>query len=949
MFKFVRGKKKRVSAVAAKKNAENVGFFDGYDGNEIWGWAPPGDDKSPVPLALYINDTKICSFSANKFRDDLQKAGVSNGCVAFREKMPIREIFSRFGAGASLSVRDDRTGQELSYSPKTVRDCDLIWQVDEWTGSVLRGWIFDRNNPEVEILLQMFIDGQRVAAIPANQERPDLMDVTGENCRHGFHVPISPLSKGADFFRMKVEVTYDADYVICEEREIYAFEEQIKQLTHLQTYLREHRYGDGDRGKSFLVSSILPGLIDTCRERRDVPTASRRAVKISGRKSDIAVVIPVYRGVAETVSCLQSVLKSRNKRRFTVHVIADGCPEPEMLPAIQKLRKTHVFNLVQNDANLGFVATVNRGIALAEGRDVILLHSDTRVSDGWVDALAAEAASAEMIGTVTPISNNATVSSFPALCSDNELPDGWDVDRLAALCRTHVHPPVDIPAAHGFCMYIKRETLAEVGLFDEEQWGKGYGEDADFSLRASKLGWRHVITNKTFVAHLGEVSFAADAGKSQPGNFEKLNMLYPDYPAMIQRFIAADPMRGLRAELAIQLLRAEAAGATAGGDAQGKSMLFVSHTIGGGTDVAINSLATQLQREGQAVFLLTTEDNRIWRVQSLGSNVRAEFDIDSAYSALIRLLKALDIWSIQYHHVLQFGKTIWRLPADLKCEYDVTLHDYYSICPRADLVTRDDVYCGEPDARGCQECLNAIGVHAYSFLQMSDVGGDIDAWRTYFHEHLSHARKVFTPSEDTRDRILKYFPLNNIEARYHPESEVTLSLSIAPKSGGYPVNIGFLGAIGPNKGLNVIKGLAEEIAKTNTPARLTIIGYTSDDRYFDSYDFVEITGPYQAADLGKHMTDCHIDVVFLASICPETYGYTYSEAVRLGYPIVSYAVGALAERIGKSGWGMLVETDSTAADLLSQLIECATRETRETLTLGQEYAGALLSNYYGIQ
>ena len=56
----------------------------------------------------------------------------------------------------------------------------------------------------------------------------------------------------------------------------------------------------------------------------------------------------------------------------------------------------------------------------------------------------------------------------------------------------------DIPTAHGFCMYIKREAIDDLGLFDEETFGKGYGEENDFSyrcLQAMDIDIYYVITH----------------------------------------------------------------------------------------------------------------------------------------------------------------------------------------------------------------------------------------------------------------------------------------------------------------------------------------------------------------------------------------------------------------------------------------------------------------------
>jgi acetyltransferase-like isoleucine patch superfamily enzyme len=48
-------------------------------------------------------------------------------------------------------------------------------------------------------------------------------------------------------------------------------------------------------------------------------------------------------------------------------------------------------------------------------------------------------------------------------------------------------------------MYIKRTCLHETGPCDEANFGHGYGEECDFSLRASALGWKHAVAADVFV------------------------------------------------------------------------------------------------------------------------------------------------------------------------------------------------------------------------------------------------------------------------------------------------------------------------------------------------------------------------------------------------------------------------------------------------------------------
>ena len=51
----------------------------------------------------------------------------------------------------------------------------------------------------------------------------------------------------------------------------------------------------------------------------------------------------------------------------------------------------------------------------------------------------------------------------------------------------------------------RRELIQAIGIFDEERFGRGFGEENDYCLRAARAGFRAVI------ARLGKDFAAADA------------------------------------------------------------------------------------------------------------------------------------------------------------------------------------------------------------------------------------------------------------------------------------------------------------------------------------------------------------------------------------------------------------------------------------------------------
>src|SRR5699024_10554590 len=140
------------------------------------------------------------------------------------------------------------------------------------------------------------------------------------------------------------------------------------------------------------------------------------------------------------------------------------------------LRETNI-KILENEENIGFSATVNRGIALSDENDVILLNSDVLVTPEWVEKLIKCAYSDAGIATVTPLSNNASICSVPVSNQNNPLPDNMTLEEYAVeIERTSLKSYPSIPMAVGFCMYIKRSVIKEVGLFDSAAFGLGYGE-----------------------------------------------------------------------------------------------------------------------------------------------------------------------------------------------------------------------------------------------------------------------------------------------------------------------------------------------------------------------------------------------------------------------------------------------------------------------------------------
>jgi len=98
-------------------------------------------------------------------------------------------------------------------------------------------------------------------------------------------------------------------------------------------------------------------------------------------------------------------------------------------------------------------------------------------------------------------------------------------------------------------MAISRAAIRRVGLFDAATFGRGYGEENDFSLRAEAAGMRNVLCDDAFVVHIGGQSFGPTGLKPDAGAMERLLGKHPDYLERVSAWIAADPLAARRAAL----------------------------------------------------------------------------------------------------------------------------------------------------------------------------------------------------------------------------------------------------------------------------------------------------------------------------------------------------------------------------------------------------------------
>ncbi len=275
-----------------------------------------------------------------------------------------------------------------------------------------------------------------------------------------------------------------------------------------------------------------------------------------GQLAKVDVVMPVYGSRALVLQAIDSVFAAETKEAYELVVVDDASPDPVLREELEALARVGLITLLVNERNLGFVESVNRGFALHADRDVILLNSDTKVFGGWLDRLMA-ALRTERTATATPLSNAATILSYPATLCDNRLPADAQVELWDGLCAALDAPFVEVPTGVGFCMAVRRACLDQIGAFDGERFGRGYGEENDFCLRATAAGWRHLAAPGLFVWHRGGASFGVEREALIAAAQATIERLHPGYAAAVGQFIRRDPLSAARQALDMARIAAD--------------------------------------------------------------------------------------------------------------------------------------------------------------------------------------------------------------------------------------------------------------------------------------------------------------------------------------------------------------------------------------------------------
>ena len=383
----------------------------------------------------------------------------------------------------------------------------------------------------------------------------------------------------------------------------------------------------------------------------------------------IDIIICIHNALDDVRNCLESISQYTTEP-YNLILIDDGSDKTTKDFLALFASREPKCKLIRNETAKGYTYAANMGMRASQSLFFVLLNSDTIVGPEWIDRMYRIFLNDEKIGIVGPLSNTASWQSVPKLSEDgdwatNPLPEGFTVTKMAKSIAKYsgcIFP--EVPLLNGFCLMIRKRVVDQIGFFDEENFGKGYGEEDDFNLRAEKAGWKKVIADDVFIFHAQSRSYSHQQRYELSRiSGEKLRKKHG--AEKIEASVAfMNPNRvieGIRSRVSVMKERERYL--QLGQSFAGKKVLFVLPVIdaGGGANVIIDE-SRAMRNMGVDVNIFNLSEYKSAFLQSypcldiplVFGNTTDLLEISSGYDAVV----ASANYSVEWLKPLENNKTI---------------------------------------------------------------------------------------------------------------------------------------------------------------------------------------------------------------------------------------------------------------------------------------------------
>lgn len=193
-------------------------------------------------------------------------------------------------------------------------------------------------------------------------------------------------------------------------------------------------------------------------------------------------------------------------------IVIDNATDPKEIVPVKNLFPW--IKIICNKNNIGFAAANNQGIKASQGEYILLLNTDTEISDNTIEKLLEIFAKDQVIGVAgcKLLNKDGTlqpsIGYFPSIIKVffwmsfvDDIPILTSVIKPYHLENKNYYDfLLEVDWVSGACFMVKKNVILEAGLLEENIFM--YGEEVEWCYRIKKRGFKVFYTPKTSVLHL---------------------------------------------------------------------------------------------------------------------------------------------------------------------------------------------------------------------------------------------------------------------------------------------------------------------------------------------------------------------------------------------------------------------------------------------------------------
>ncbi len=226
---------------------------------------------------------------------------------------------------------------------------------------------------------------------------------------------------------------------------------------------------------------------------------------------DLSIIIVNWNTRQITADCLRSIQETAGSLQYEV-ILVDNASTDGSQAMIRE--QFSWVKLIENQDNPGFAGANNQGMAVAQGRYLLLLNSDTLVKPGALQS-AIEFMDAHPEAGLCGVrllnpdgSFQASYANFPSLAAEFLTATGLG-KRFVSPYYPSPRPQLNEQAREidwvaGAFMLLRHEVYVHVGGMDTTYWM--YSEETDWCYRIQQYGYKLFYLPDVAVIHIGGAS-----------------------------------------------------------------------------------------------------------------------------------------------------------------------------------------------------------------------------------------------------------------------------------------------------------------------------------------------------------------------------------------------------------------------------------------------------------